>query len=162
MRRCRPGRWRNESAIIKHQLTTWPGAAGASSSARRRQCVYKLSVGVPRVINLLCDRALILGHLASAGVVEQDAIDEAAEELGLTYAHSTLARAARAALAAFALTLLMLVGAIAAAWVFRAPLSRAIVQWEAAPQPPAMPALQSPAPLIPPAPPAAGDARQSR
>jgi len=151
MRRCRlePLAADEVGEYIKHRLDVAGSSRRVEFSDRAVEYVYKLSEGVPRVINLLCDRALILGHLASAGVVERDTIDEAADQLGLAYADSTLARTARAALAVFALMLLVLVGASAAAWVFRDPLSRAIVEWEAVPQPPATPLLQSPAPLIP-------------
>jgi len=145
------------AAYITHRLAVAGSSARVEFSDRAVERVYKLSEGVPRVINLLCDRALILGHLASASLIEWEAIDEAADELGLAQTRSKVGWAARAAMAALALTLLMLVGATAAAWVFRTPLSRAIVQWEQVPQPPAVPALRSPAPLVPLDPPVGAD-----
>ena len=142
---------------ITHRLAVAGSNARVEFSDRAVERVYDLSEGVPRVINLLCDRALILGHLASASVIEREAIDKAGHQLGLARTRSKVARAARAAMAALALTLLMLVGATAAAWVFRAPLLRAIAQWEQVPQPPAVPGLRSPAPLVPLNPPAGVD-----
>ncbi|PYR29439.1 MAG: hypothetical protein DMF92_11790 [Acidobacteria bacterium] len=142
---------------ITHRLAVAGSNARVEFSDRAVERVYDLSEGVPRVINLLCDRALIFGHLASASVIERAAIDKAAHQLGLARTLTRVGWAARAAMAALALTLLMLVGATAAAWVFRAPLLRAIAQWEQVPQPPAVPGLRSPAPLVPLDPPAGVD-----
>jgi hypothetical protein len=147
---------------ITHRLAVAGSSARVEFSDRAVERVEKLSEGVPRVINMLCDRALTLGHLASASVIEREAIDEAADQLGLAHKRSKVGWAARAAVAGLALMLLMLVGATAAAWVFRAPLSRAIVQWEKVPPPPAVPALRSPAPLVPVDPPAAPRLRRRR
>jgi general secretion pathway protein A len=146
---------------ITHRLAVAGSSARVEFSDRAVERVFKLSEGVPRVINLLCDRALILGHLASASVIEREAIDEGAGELGLAHRRSKVSWAARRAMAALALLLLMLVGATVAAWVLRDPLSRAIVQWEKVPQPPAVPPLRSPEPLVPLDPPVGADGRPS-
>jgi general secretion pathway protein A len=143
---------------ITHRLAVAGSSGRVKFSDRAVERLYKLSEGVPRVINLLCDRALIVGHLASASVIDQEAIDEAAGKLGLARTRlKVVGWAARAAMVGLALTVLGLVGATAAAWVFRAPLSRAIVRWEQVPQPPPVPALRSPAPLVPLDPPAGAD-----
>ena len=147
------------SEYIAHRLAVAGSSGRVKFSDRAVERVYKLSEGVPRVINLVCDRALTVGHLASASVIDREAIDEAADELALerTRLKVVVGWAARAAIAGLVLTMLVLVGATAAAWIFRAPLSRAIVQWEQVPQPPAVPALRSPAPIVPLDPPAGAD-----
>jgi general secretion pathway protein A len=45
--------------------------------------VYELSGGVPRVINLLCDRALMLGAEAGVSVITDDLIQKAAAGLAI-------------------------------------------------------------------------------
>ena len=142
---------------LMHRLAAAGGRARVEFDDAAIARVCKLSGGVPRVVNLVCDRALTLAYGALASVIDKGVIDAAADDLDLPRTGSQASRAARAALALVILTLLMLAGATAAAWVFRAQLSRAVVQWEAVPQPPPAPALPSLAPLAPPAPPAGAD-----
>jgi general secretion pathway protein A len=75
----------NRSAIeayIGHRL----GVARASSSvtfdSKALDVIHAQSDGVPRVINLLCDRALMLGAAAGKGVITADLIRGAAAALG--------------------------------------------------------------------------------
>jgi hypothetical protein len=42
-----------------------------------------VSSGVPRLINLICDRALYLGYLQHKNVIDADAVERAVEELGV-------------------------------------------------------------------------------
>jgi general secretion pathway protein A len=86
-----------------------------STSFRR---LYELSRGNPRVVNLLCDRALSMGYELKASTIDQPLIDSAADELGLA---PPLTRASVARLVAIfiLLTLLVVVGAASAALIFR-------------------------------------------
>jgi general secretion pathway protein A len=111
--------------------------------------VFELSRGVPRLVNLICDRALTLGYELSASVIDDDLVEAAAKEIEVTPADSKARRVLRFVAAALVLTLLMLVGAMAAAFVFRSQLSRALVQWQAIPQAPGGPAPRVPVPLAP-------------
>ena len=45
--------------------------------------LFELSAGSPRVVNLLCDRAMTRGQAASAGVIDGGLIEEAAADLDL-------------------------------------------------------------------------------
>jgi general secretion pathway protein A len=45
--------------------------------------VFDLSNGIPRLINMLCDRVLLRGYLLRARAIEPDLVAEAARELGL-------------------------------------------------------------------------------
>jgi general secretion pathway protein A len=69
-------------AYIGHRL----GVARASSSvtfdAKALDVIHAQSAGVPRVINLLCDRALMLGAAAGKGVITADLVRGAAAALG--------------------------------------------------------------------------------
>jgi general secretion pathway protein A len=109
--------------------------------------IYEISAGVPRVINLLCDRALTLGYQASASVIDAAIIDRAADDLDIEVPETGVMRAIRIALNVVMLVALMLVGAAAAAVVFRDRVRQSIVQWEAMPTPPHAPQLRQPSPL---------------
>jgi general secretion pathway protein A len=69
-------------AYIGHRL----GVARASSSvtfdSKALDLIHAQSGGVPRVINLLCDRALMLGAAGGKGVITADLIRGAAAALG--------------------------------------------------------------------------------
>ncbi|MBI3265248.1 MAG: AAA family ATPase, partial [Acidobacteria bacterium] len=112
------------------------------------ECVYELSAGVPRVVNLLCDRALSVGYGLSASVIDARIVEAAAEDLDLDPPMSG-ASAARITAAIVALMLLVLLGAAGAAYVFRARLSAVVTEWQAAPQPPPGPHLALPVPYAP-------------
>ena len=109
--------------------------------------LYELSAGVPRVINLLCDRVLTLGYHASASVIDVTIVDRAAQELDIEAPETGAARAIRIALNVAVLVALMFVGVAAAAFVFRDRLTQSIVKWEAIPPPPRPPQLRQPSAL---------------
>lgn len=117
----------------------------------------ELSSGVPLMVNMLCDRALTLGYQASASSIDATMIDRAAEDLDIQVPDTGLTRVVRIALNVVVLTALMLLGAAAAAFVFRERLTQTIVQWEALPTPPRPPQLRQPSPVkaLPPPPDAA-------
>ncbi len=93
--------------------------------------VYALSQGVPRAVNLICDRALTIGYRTSAALIDNEIVQRAARELALVPAGSSWRdRLVVAALMAA----LMLAGAAGAGWVFRAPLARVLAQWQGAPR----------------------------
>ena len=116
---------------------------------------FELSAGNPRLLNVLCDRSLTLGRERSTSVIDVDLIEAAAAESEIAPVETETRGLLRFVAGAVVLTLFMLVGAMAAAFVFREQLSRVIVQWQAIPQPPGGPAPRLPVPLTPvPEPPA--------
>ncbi len=142
------------AGYVMHRL----GVAGSGSrvdfddGAMAR--VHELSDGIPRVVNLLCDRALSRGFEASASVIDAALVDAAAEDLDLGPNVSEARGLVRRLLVAFALVALMSVGAGGALWVFRDTVARTIVQWENVPVPPSGPRPRLPMPLAPIPPPA--------
>ena len=86
--------------------------------------LYSATRGVPRLVNLVCDGALMRGYETSASVIDDQLIAGAAANLELVPLRSDTRRVARIAAMALAFIALMLVGAGAAAWVFRAQLSQ--------------------------------------
>jgi general secretion pathway protein A len=115
--------------------------------------IYELTGGVPRLVNLLCDRVLERGCEASASVIDAALVTLAAETLDLDPPAADTRGAGRILVASLALAALMLVGATGALWVFRASVARAIAQWEQVPAAPAPPAAPRPPALPMPAPP---------
>ena len=114
--------------------------------------LHDLSGGVPRIVNLLCDRALSRGHAASASVIDGGLIDAAAEDLDLALPEAEQRGFAHRLLTAVVLVALMLVGASGALWVFQDAVTRTVVQWERVPAAPGGPVQLVPVPLkaIPP------------
>jgi type II secretory pathway predicted ATPase ExeA len=86
--------------------------------------LYAATHGVPRLVNLVCDRAMTRGYEASASVIDDRLIAEAASSLELVPARSDKRRLAQMAVTTLWFIALMLVGAAAAAWVFRGDLTR--------------------------------------
>ena len=91
-----------------------------------------LSGGKPRLVNLLCDRALTNGFGASASVIDAELVDGAAEDLDL--APPAPARSAFGLAGALgALVLLVILGAAAGAFAFRGDLTAIFHQWQHVP-----------------------------
>jgi outer membrane protein OmpA-like peptidoglycan-associated protein len=51
------------------------------------RAIHHVAAGLPRVVNLLCDRALLSGYLAGAERPDAELVRRSAEELGLTPPH---------------------------------------------------------------------------
>jgi general secretion pathway protein A len=70
-------------AYIAHRVSVAKGSSAVSFDAAAVDSVHAVTGGVPRVINLVCDRSLMLGAQAGAAVITPDLIREAAEALAL-------------------------------------------------------------------------------
>jgi type II secretory pathway predicted ATPase ExeA len=69
---------------IRHRLSiASDNGSGVQFSESAITAVFDASGGVPRVINLICDRALQRGHQVQATRIESALIHEAAESLGI-------------------------------------------------------------------------------
>jgi general secretion pathway protein A len=123
---------------VAHRLSVAGSTGRVEFDDRALANVHALSQGVPRLVNLICDRSLTIGNRASAAIIDVDMVNRAAQELALVPEAGTSWRD-RVVLAALMLAL-MLAGAAGAGWVFRTPLTRALAQWHGPPvasQPPA-------------------------
>jgi general secretion pathway protein A len=109
--------------------------------------IYELTRGVPRVVNALCERALVRACEELASVIDVRVVDKAAADLGLSAPVTRRSPALRLLVAVAAFVVLMLLGAIAAMWVFRDDLHRAVVEWERVPPAPGGPRLPRAEPL---------------
>jgi general secretion pathway protein A len=112
--------------------------------------VHAVSGGVPRVINLLCDRSLMLSAQLRVNAVTPAVVEEAAEKLSLTVPPDPLAER-RATLRRWGIAAAaMLLTAAVVIWL--APLDRLVDTTP--PARPDAPALRTAAPLPPVEPPA--------
>src|SRR5579862_9379210 len=71
------------SAYVSHRLMIAGGASSVSFTEKAFEEVHKLSGGIPRLINLLCDRALLAGFSVRARRITPDMIVHAAQNLDL-------------------------------------------------------------------------------
>ena len=70
-------------AYISHRLSIASGASAVTFDAGAVNAIHAITGGVPRVINLLCDRALMLGAQVGAVTLTADVIRDAAQGLAL-------------------------------------------------------------------------------
>ncbi len=70
-------------AYIAHRLTIAGGAASVSFSPKAIDLVHKYTEGIPRLINLVCDRALLGGFSARTNRITTDMVKAAADGLDL-------------------------------------------------------------------------------
>ncbi len=70
-------------AYVTHRLWVARGSTSVSFTPKAFDLVYSLSGGVPRRINLLCDRSLMAGCEAQTSRIAEEHIVQAASQLGL-------------------------------------------------------------------------------
>ena len=75
---------REETAgYVAHRLQVAGGSGAVTFTPKALDLVYRISGGTPRLINLLCDRALVGGYGARAHRIPPEAVARAAETLDL-------------------------------------------------------------------------------
>lgn len=65
---------------VRHRLAVAGGAGKVTFAPRALASVHHLSDGIPRLINLICDRALLAGYVRGTRVIEADMVRQAAAE----------------------------------------------------------------------------------
>ncbi|MBI1875174.1 MAG: AAA family ATPase [Acidobacteria bacterium] len=71
------------TAYVGHRIAVAGASAAVSFSPRALQAVHQLSDGVPRLVNLVCDRALLGAFSARANRVSGEMVIKAGESLDL-------------------------------------------------------------------------------
>ena len=72
------------AGYIAHRLTVAGGADDrVHFSPNAVDAVFRASGGIPRVVNLICDRALHRGHLQRKSTIDLEAVAQATEDLGV-------------------------------------------------------------------------------
>ena len=149
------------AGYVRHRLASAGVAPRVEFDEDVSARIYKLSRGVPGVVNLLCDRALSRAHKTSASVIDGALVEAAAGDLNLRQSVAGPRGILRALLTVLVLMAFMLLGAGAALWVFRADVARTIIQWERVPPVPGGPIRRLAVPLPPIPPPADVDSSTS-
>jgi general secretion pathway protein A len=142
------------SSYIRHRLSI----AGANTRVEFDEDaiahLFELTAGSPRTVNLLCDRALTRGQVASAAVIDVPLIQAAATDLDLDAPEPDRPGALSSVLLVIVFALLVIAGGAGALWVFRDAVDLTIQQWESIPLAPGGPIRRLPVPLAPLPPPA--------
>lgn len=68
---------------IRHRLHV-AGCDGEPFTKEALNAVHKYSKGIPRLINTICDNALLEGFLVKKRLIDRDIIDDVARDLGLS------------------------------------------------------------------------------
>jgi len=71
------------AAYVAHRLTIAGGSAAVAFTVKALTQVHRLSRGIPRLINLICDRALLAGFSMKAQRISPDMVKHAAKSLDL-------------------------------------------------------------------------------
>jgi type II secretory pathway predicted ATPase ExeA len=71
------------SAYVAHRLTIAGGSAAVAFTAKALEQVHRWSGGIPRLINLICDRALLAGFSIRSNRITPEMVAHAAQSLDL-------------------------------------------------------------------------------
>lgn len=123
---------------VRHRLAVAGPSARVEFDGPAYEKLFKCSNGNPKVLNRLCDRALAVGCQASASVIDEGMVVDVAEHLN-PRTEPGGARWLPAALMVLSLVASIILGAAAAAWVFRDRVARTIEQWQNIPPAPTSP-----------------------
>ena len=69
------------SQYIRHRLAVAGGAGKVTFTSAALRLVHRRSGGVPRLINLVCDRGLLAGYVNAARTITADMIEQASAEV---------------------------------------------------------------------------------
>jgi len=83
------------TAYIDHRLGVagWPGKITFTKGAYRQ--VFDFSEGIPRRVNALCDRALLIAYTKNVAKIDRRIIRHAARDIGSEYFQKTISRRRR-------------------------------------------------------------------
>jgi general secretion pathway protein A len=145
------------AAYVAHRLTIAGGSATVAFTAKALQRVHRLSAGIPRLINLICDRALLAGFSARVNRITHEMVQQAAVSLDVQIPAAPywawIRRRASLLTAAAVVLLASAAGAGATAYLYRRFADVAIAR--SLPAVPATPVVRTPtassAPMLPPA-----------
>lgn len=97
---------------IRHRIKVAGGEGRVGFTSQALGAVHRLSGGIPRLINLICDRALLAGYVGGTRSISADIVEQSAAEVtggrpekSLRWRHGLIAAALTAALTVMAFTL---------------------------------------------------------
>ncbi len=96
---------------VRHRIVVAGGEGKVGFTSDALATVHRLAGGVPRLVNLICDRALLAGYVKSSRTITAGMVAQAAEEVAgdrpakaFKWHHGLIATALTAALAVLAFT----------------------------------------------------------
>ena len=78
------------AAYVAHRLTIAGGGSAVSFTPKALQAVHRITAGIPRLINLVCDRALLAAYSERAQRVTPDMVRSGAASLDLAAPRSSM------------------------------------------------------------------------
>ena len=81
------------ASYIAHRLTVAGGSGAVRFSRKAVEKIHRLSGGIPRLINLICDRALLAGFAERANRISADMVMDAADSLDVQQPAAAVKRA---------------------------------------------------------------------
>jgi general secretion pathway protein A len=114
---------------VSHRLSVAGANPRVDFSDAAAETIFERSGGVPAIVNLLCDRALVRGYAALASVIGAEMVEAAACDLDFARPEPVGRWLLRGAAIIAAFAALVVAGALTAARVFHDPLARLIVRW---------------------------------
>jgi len=81
------------ASYIAHRLTVAGGSGAVRFSRKAVEKIHRLSGGIPRLINLICDRALLAGFAERANRISADMVMDAADSLDVQQPVAAVKRA---------------------------------------------------------------------
>ena len=81
------------ASYIAHRLTIAGGSGAVRFSRKAVEKIHRLSGGIPRLINLICDRALLSGFAERANRISADMVMDAADSLDVQQPAAAVKRA---------------------------------------------------------------------
>ena len=85
------------AAYVSHRLAIAGGSASATFQAKALDVMHRRTKGIPRLINLVCDRSLLAAFSARTNRISADMVRQASKSLELGEAHSSRFQWLRAA-----------------------------------------------------------------
>ena len=71
------------ASYVTHRLLVAGGSPGVTFTVKALDAVHRLSAGIPRLINLICDRALLAGYSLRTDRITPDIVTHASNSLDL-------------------------------------------------------------------------------
>jgi general secretion pathway protein A len=81
---------REVSDYIHHRLAVAQGPGSIKFTERALDLIYVFSEGIPRRINALCDRALLIAYTKNVNEIDRKIIKLAVHDIGLNYFQKTM------------------------------------------------------------------------
>jgi general secretion pathway protein A len=77
---------------IRHRLTIAQGPGSLKFTKGALNLIYTFSEGIPRRINALCDRSLLIAYTKNTSNIDRKIVKLAVHDIGINYFQKTMSR----------------------------------------------------------------------